>query len=364
MKRSVSAVALFVLAGLSTGFTDCIKRDLDPVPVPGIDTVPLTGGPEVAADQLALFGALPAEFANPKNPITPAKVALGQILYHDGRLSKNQEISCATCHDLKKFGVDGKPTSGGHRGQLGGRNSPSVYNIGGAVAQFWDGRAATLEDQAKGPILNPVEMAMPNEAQVVATLKSIPGYAELFKAAFPEDKDPISYENLARAIGAFERKLTTPSRFDKYVAGDKSALTRGEKEGLKKFLEVGCQTCHNGPAFGGSSFQKMGLVKPYPLKDAGRFDATKQEADRGMFRVPALRNVAETAPYFHDGSVKTLDEAIGLMATHQLGKELSKQDTAAIATFLKSLTGTIPEALTQVPKLPPSGPNTPKPDPT
>lgn len=360
MKRAI----LVVVAGLSAGFTDCIKRDLDPVPVPGIDTAPLTGGPEIEADKLSLFGALPTEFASAKNPITAEKIALGRVLYHDPRLSKNQDVSCASCHVLKKFGVDNKPTSSGHKGQLGARNSPSVFNIGGAVAQFWDGRAADLEEQAKGPILNPVEMAMPNEARVVATLKSIPGYAPLFKAAFPSDADPVSYENMARAIGAFERRLVTPSRFDKYIGGDKAAMSRAEKEGLRKFLELGCQTCHNGAAFGGSSFQKLGLVKAFETKDLGRFDHTKQDADRLMFRVPSLRNVAETAPYFHDGSVKTLDEAIVLMARHQLGKEISKDETASIVTFLKSLSGTLPDAYIAEPKLPPSGPTTPKPDPT
>ena len=360
MKRTI----LLLVAGLSAGFTDCVKRDVEPVPVPGVDTQPMTGGPEIEADKLAVFGTLPAEFVNPKNPITPAKVTLGQTLYADPRLSKNQDHSCASCHDLKKFGVDGKPTSSGHKGQLGGRNAPTVYNIGGAVAQFWDGRAADLEEQAKGPILNPIEMAMPNEARVVQTLKSIPDYAPLFKAAFPEDKDPITYDNMARAIGAFERKLVTPSRFDKYVAGDKSALTRAEKDGLKKFLELGCQTCHNGAAFGGGSFQKLGILKPFPTKDQGRFEVTKQEADRMMFRVPTLRNIDKSAPYFHDGSVKTLEEAVVLMGRHQLGKELNKEDTAAIVTFLGTLTGTLPEALIAAPKLPPSGPTTPKPDPT
>ncbi|HYO58361.1 cytochrome-c peroxidase [Archangium sp.] len=312
---------------------------------------------------LNVFKALPARFEDAKNPITPEKVELGRMLYFENRLSKNHDISCNSCHDLNKYGVDGKAFSPGHKKQLGGRNSPTVYNAGGHHLQFWDGRAPNLEEQAKGPILNPVEMAMPNEARVIETLKSIPGYVTAFQKAFPGQEDAVTYDNLGKAIGAFERQLVTPSRFDKYLAGDEKALTDAEKVGLSKFLEQGCQTCHYGPAIGGS-LQKLGLVVPFQSKDQGRFEHTKNAADRMLFRVPTLRNVAKTAPYFHDGSVKDLQTAVKLMAQHQFGKQLSDADAKHIITFLDSLTGELPKSYIARPKLPSSGPKTPKPDPS
>jgi cytochrome c peroxidase len=312
---------------------------------------------------LNAFKVLPTRFEDAKNPITSEKVELGRMLYFDTRLSKNQDVSCNSCHDLNKFGVDGKPFSTGHKKQLGGRNSPTVYNAGGHILQFWDGRAANLEEQAKGPILNPVEMAMPSAERVVETVKSIPGYVTAFQKAFPGEADPVTYDNLAKAIGAFERQLVTPSRFDKYLAGDENALSEAEKAGLEKFLGQGCQTCHNGPAIGGS-LQKLGLVVPFPSKDQGRFDVTKNEADRMIFRVPTLRNVTKTGPWFHDGSVKELPTAVKLMAQHQFGKQLSDEDAKSIVTFLDSLTGELPKSYIAKPKLPASGPKTPKPDPS
>ncbi len=312
---------------------------------------------------LNVFKALPTRFEDPKNPITNEKVALGRMLYFENRLSKNQDVSCNSCHDLNNFGVDGKPFSPGHKKQLGGRNSPTVYNAGGHILQFWDGRAPNLEEQAKGPILNPVEMAMPSEARVVETLKSIPGYVTAFQKAFPGQADPVNYDNVGKAIGAFERQLVTPSRFDKYLAGDEKALNDAEKVGLSKFLEQGCQTCHNGAVIGGS-LQKLGLVVPFQSKDQGRFDLTKLETDRMIFRVPTLRNVAKTSPYFHDGSVKDLNTAVKLMAQHQFGKQISDADVGHIVTFLGALTGELPKSYIAKPKLPANGPKTPKPDPT
>ncbi|MDI3287905.1 cytochrome-c peroxidase [Polyangium sp. 15x6] len=322
------------------------------------------------ADMKNNFGTLPAKYEAKSgeadtNPITPEKVALGRQLYYDTRLSKNQDLSCNSCHLLDKFGVDGTKVSKGHKGQLGGRNAPTVYNAGGYVAQFWDGRAGTLEDQAKGPILNPVEMAMKDEASVVAVLESIPGYEDAFKKAFPDDKEPISYDNLAKAIGAFERQLVTPSRFDKYMAGDKGALSDQERAGLTKFVQNGCTSCHSGSALGGSSFQKLGLIKAYPnQKDLGRYEVTKKEEDKMVFRVPTLRNVAETGPWFHDGAYDRLETAVQAMAYHQLGKELSDADVADIVAFLKSLTGEIPQEYIKKPELPANGEKTPGADPT
>ena len=312
---------------------------------------------------LTVFQALPARFEDSRNPITAEKVTLGRMLYFDTRLSKNQEISCNSCHDLNKYGVDGTPFSTGHKKQLGGRNAPTVYNAGGHLTQFWDGRAATLEDQAKGPILNPIEMAMPSPERVVATLKSMDGYVASFKKAFPNDADPVTYDNMARAIGAFERQLVTPSRFDKYLAGDEKALSEVEKAGLKTFLDKGCQNCHNGPAIGGS-LQRLGLIVPYESKDQGRYQVTHQEQDRMIFRVPTLRNVAKTGPWFHDGSVKSLEQAVAIMGRHQVGKLMTEEDTRQIVTFLGALTGTPSAEYISKPSLPASGPNTPRPDPT
>jgi len=311
-----------------------------------------------------IFGTLPDEVANPENPITEEKVKLGRMLYFDPRLSKNHDISCNTCHALDRHGVDGQPTSPGHRGQLGERNSPSVYNAALHVAQFWDGRAADVEDQAKGPVLNPVEMAMPSEEAVVGVLRSIPGYAPLFRAAFPEGEKAITYDNMAKAIGAFERRLITPSGFDSFLAGNLNALTAPQVDGLALFMEVGCVTCHMGPGVGGGLYRKLGLVKPYGTEDPGRFAVTGNELDRGVFKVPSLRNVRQTGPYLHDGSVESLREMIRIMGEHQLGRQLTKQEIDSIRSFLESLTGRIDPLYTAKPKLPESGPDTPAPDPS
>jgi cytochrome c peroxidase len=310
------------------------------------------------------FQQLPQRYESPDNPITAEKVTLGRMLYFETRLSKNQDLSCNSCHDLAQYGVDGKPFSSGHKKQLGGRNSPTVYNAAGHHLQFWDGRAPNVEEQAKGPILNPVEMAMPSSEHVVATLKSIPGYVVQFQKAFPGEADPVTYDNLGRAIGAFERQLVTPARFDKYLAGNESALNEQEKRGMKRFAEVGCGLCHNGPAFGGG-MQRLGYMVEYPdKKDQGLFEQTHRDDHRMIFRVPTLRNVARTAPYFHDGSVKDLPAAVRLMGWHQLAKKLSDEEVNDLVAFLSSLTGELPASYIARPALPPSGPSTPKPDPT
>jgi cytochrome c peroxidase len=316
--------------------------------------------PEPSA--LAMFGQLPA--AAPPKDAPADRVTLGRILYFDPRLSKNHDVSCNSCHDLAKFGVDGEKTSPGHKKTRGDRNSPTVYNASLHFRQFWDGRAADVEEQATGPVMNPVEMAMPDEKRVVETLASMPEYVELFKKAFPDEKEPISLKNAGRAIGAFERGLSTPGRFDKYLAGTKSALTTDELKGVAKFLETGCTTCHAGPLLGGDKYQKVGLIKPWPnTKDEGRFKVTKADGDKMFFKVPSLRNIEKTAPYFHDGSVASLDEAVKMMASHQLARDLSDDDVKSIVTFLKSLTGDIPTEYIKKPELPKSTPKTPKPDP-
>jgi len=320
-------------------------------------------GVEVDSARLAMFKALPPVMDSAANPITEEKVALGRMLYYDPRLSKGQDVSCNSCHELNQYGVDNQPVSDGHKGQKGTRNAPTVYNAAGHFVQFWDGRAATVEEQAKGPILNPVEMAMPDEKRALAVVNSMPEYVEAFKMAFPDEKNPVTFDNLAKAIGAFERKLVTVSRWDKFLGGDQTALSDAEKAGLNKFLDVGCSTCHNGVYVGGSMFQKLGLAKPWNnANDPGRFAVTKQEADRMVFKVPTLRNIEKTAPYYHDGSIATLEEAVRQMADHQLAQTLSKEEVGSIATFLKALTGELPTGYIKEPPLPKSTAQTPKPD--
>jgi cytochrome c peroxidase len=319
--------------------------------------------PTVEKERLAVFAPLPTTVPSASGPASADLITLGRMLYFEPRLSKSQTISCNSCHDLATYGVDHQPTSDGHKGQKGDRNSPTVYNAAAHFAQFWDGRALDVEAQAKGPVLNPIEMAMPGEARVVAVLKSMPEYVDLFNKAFPIDKRPISYDNMAKAIGAFERNLMTPSRWDALLNGDQSALTPEEMVGLRTFLDTGCPACHNGALLGGTSYQKLGAAKAFPgLSDPGRFKVTKAEADRGSFKVPSLRNIEKTGPYFHDGKEASLDKAVRDMAEYQLGKELTDAETQQIITFLKVLTGKIDPEYTRKPDLPKSTATTPKPD--
>ncbi|PTN12148.1 cytochrome-c peroxidase [Nitrosomonas aestuarii] len=268
-----------------------------------------------------------------------ALIKLGKKLYLDPRLSVNDQISCNSCHSLSNFGVDNEPTSPGHEGKRGDRNSPTTMNAALHIAQFWDGRASTVEEQALGPILNAVEMGMPGADVVVKKLTAIEEYKELFAKAFADEKNPLNYKNIGVAIGAFERTLLTPSRFDDYLKGDEDALSQKEKRGLKKFINMGCVTCHNGVAIGGNSYKKIGIVTPYETSDMGRYEVTKIESDKKAFKVPSLRNITKTAPYFHDGSVETLDEAIQLMAKHQLGRDHAGHGMVRdIKAFLGALT--------------------------
>lgn len=311
------------------------------------------GGTATAAfqqQQLASFAPLPAAIASPSNPATAARVALGRQLWYETVLSDAHDLSCNGCHPLNGYGADGRRVSLGHRGQEGGRNAPTVYNAAGHVAQFWDGRAADVEAQAKGPILNPAEMGMPDSAAVLAHLRASPQYRAAFRAAFPDESQPVTYDNVGRAIGAFERGLLTPSRWDTYLQGDTTALTAGEREGFATFVAAGCQNCHNGAYVGGNSFQKVGLLRPWPSQaDSGRFVVTKSPSDAMVFKVASLRNVAKTGPYFHDGSVASLDSAVKMMARYQLGREISDHDARAIATWLGALTGQIPVGYIGIP---------------
>ena len=314
--------------------------------------------PGLYSQATTFFSPLPEAAPNELNPSTEAKINLGYTLYYDTRLSKDGNISCNSCHNLATYGVDNLPTSPGDDGTLGERNSPTVLNAALHFVQFWDGREPDVEAQAGGPVLNPVEMAMPSEDFVMNRIKEIEGYSPMFREAFPGEEDPFVYDNLKKAIGAFERELLTPSSFDKYLAGDKKALSRDEQEGLKTFIDQGCITCHMGSTLGGTLYQKMGVYANYAETigaehdDLGRFTVTNNEADKYIFKVPSMRNVAKTAPYFHDGAVASLDESVSLMAKIQLNKDLTDDQVKSIVVFLNSLTGEVPAEYQKAPEMP------------
>jgi len=309
------------------------------------------------------FMALPTKAPVPKdNPMTAAKIELGKSLFFDPRLSHNGTISCNSCHNVMAGGDDSRATSVGINGQKGGRNSPTVWNSAFLPVQFWDGRAESLEAQAKGPITNPIEMGMKNHDVAIERLNKIPGYVDMFKKAFPKEKSPLNIENTAKAIATYERTLITPnSRFDKYMKGNKKALTAQEIKGMKLVEEIGCTACHYGPNFTGSlteaNYQKFpqnpdkDIEKKYNFtKDLGRFEITKNDEDKNFYRVQTWRNVALTAPYFHNGAVKTLDEAVRVMAKLQLDMDLNDTQVQDIVAFLNSLTGEFPKQT--MPRLP------------
>ncbi len=308
--------------------------------------------PELAPALLTLFAPLPGEATPTTYQMTDELVALGRTLFYDQRLSVDQQQSCNTCHLLDRYGVDGLPVSIGHNGDPVKRNSPTVYNAALHIAQFWDGRAATIEDQAKAPILNAGEMGMLDPREVETILRALPGYKPLFTAAFPNQAEPIEFENAATAIAAFERRLITPGRFDRFLAGDYTQLSQQEQRGLATFADLGCVTCHVGVTVGGLLYKKLGEVEPYPIEDAGRYLVTGLESDRYVFKVPSLRNAAETAPYLHDGSIQTLEEMVVLMARHQLGKQVTDAQVADIVAFIGSLTGELPTAYIAPPPMP------------
>ena len=314
----------------------------------------------------AMFKPLPSEPpALPDNPYSEAKAELGRHLYFDPRLSRSWLISCNTCHNMGLGGVDLMETSIGHGWSKGPRNAPTVLNSVYHVAQFWDGRAKDLKAQAMGPMQAGVEMNNTPE-RVEQTLRSIPSYAEMFEAAFPESEQAVSFENTAAAIEVFEATLITPDApFDQYLRGDAAALTDQAKQGLKHFMDFGCTSCHGGMNLGGHAYFKFGLVNApatevRPAEDVGRQSVTGSAADQFVFRVPTLRNVALTAPYFHSGKVWELAEAVKIMAWTQLGRKLEDEQAAAIVAFLASLTGEQPEVVQPI--LPPHTAETPLPD--
>jgi cytochrome c peroxidase len=297
---------------------------------------------QVLAKAKNIFAVLPDKMPGSEND-TPDRIALGKKLYFEDRLSLNDDVSCNFCHDIQgEAGVDNLPLSEGTTGEDGARNSNTVLNSGFQIVQFWDGRAKDLKEQAGGPILNPVEMAMPDTASVEKKIKGIDEYKPLFEKSFGAGDDKITFDNITEAIAAFERTLITHDRFDDFLKGNTRSLSVEEVEGLELFITKTCITCHTGPLLGGNMFQKAGLVKPYKnQEDLGRFDVTKSEADKFMFKVPTLRNVALTAPYMHDGGMETLEETVKLMADIQLNQQLTDVEVKKIVAFMNSLSDKI-----------------------
>ena len=343
MKRLLIVALVFGL------FTSCQEKKKDKTNAEETQKFALT---ELQTQAKGLFNELPTFVENKDNLVTDEKVALGKFLYFDTILSKNKTQSCNTCHNLDTYGVDNNPVSPGDKeGTFGGRNSPTTLNAALHISQFWDGREPHVEAQAGGPVLNPVEMGMSSEEEVVGRLSKEKNYKKLFAKAFPKAEDAITYENMKKAIGAFERKLITPSKFDTYLAGDDKALSTIEKKGLELFINKGCTACHSGNAIGGNTYQKFGIFGDYWEQtkskniDKGRFDVTKKESDLYVFKSPSLRNIEKTYPYFHDGSIKNLSEAVNIMGKIQLNIDFKEDETKAIVAFLSSLTGEVPEEL-------------------
>jgi cytochrome c peroxidase len=344
MKRSLSlAIAVCVAAGSAVASDDKLREKakgagLEPVPY-GIQSVS-------------------------DNPLTYEKIELGKMLFFDPRLSASGVISCNTCHNLATGGDDNLATSIGHGWQAGPRNSPTVLNAVFNKAQFWDGRAEDLKAQAKGPVQAGVEMANKPE-NVVKTLKSMPEYVERFGRAFPGEEDPVTFDNMAKAIEAFEVTLVTPaSPFDQFLEGNDTALTADQKLGLDLFVDKGCAACHSGVNIGGQDYYPFGLVKNpgadiLPPDDKGRFKVTKTASDEYVFRAAPLRNIALTAPYFHSGQVWDLKQAVSIMGVAQLGTQLDDEEAGLIAEFLGSLTGNQPKV--EYPVLPVETADTPRP---
>lgn len=321
----------------------------------------------VAIILASLLSMSAASAGEPIEPIKPAvitnpdKVELGKMLFFEPRLSMSGFISCNSCHNLSTGGVDALPTSIGHHWQEGPINSPTVLNADYMLAQFWDGRAADLKAQAAGPIANPKEMAYTHEL-AVDTIASMPAYVARFNHVYASDE--VNIDRITDAIAAFEKTLVTPnSPFDLYLTGNADAIDAEAKAGYQLFKDKGCVSCHNGPAVGGTMYMKMGLVKPFHTDNPaqGRKDVTGNEADKYVFKVPTLRNIELTYPYFHDGSVWTLEEAVDTMADIQLGQKLNDAEINQMVAFLKTLTGEQPQIV--LPILPPSNANTPRPAP-
>ncbi len=306
----------------------------------------------------AIFKPLPKDMGTAEYPIAPERVTLGRLLYFDPRISLDGTVSCAKCHQPDLYGTDALAKPIGVKDRQNPRNAPTVLNAALQIAAHWRGDRVNVEDQAMKALIGPPSFGQPDFQLAMAKIKAIPGYGEMFRKAFPANNEPITPENWRKAIGAYERTLVTPSPFDAYLAGDIQALSPSARVGLRKFIDTGCIACHSGVGVGGGVYQKFRVVEDYwkethsQVIDKGRSDVTNNPADLYVFKVPVLRNVAVTPPYFHDGSVATLPEAVHVMGKVQLGKDLSKQDVDAIVTFLGSLTGRLPKDFETVPKLP------------
>jgi cytochrome c peroxidase len=304
------------------------------------------------------FGVLPAQMASAQNPVTPEKTVLGKLLFYEPRISADGAVSCAKCHPMGLYAADALPKAIGNACKTNPRNAPTVLNAAAQISAHWIGNRTGVEDQAKQALIGPPSFGMPSYDSAMKVLKSIPGYAPFFRAAFPTDTQPITEQNFSLAVGAFERTLVTPGPFDEFVNGDAGAMNSGQKKGMRAFVVEGCSNCHNGPYLGGQAYKKFGLAGQYwtytksNSTDLGRFIVTGDENDKYVFKVPVLRNVAMTSPYFHDGSVGSLTDAVGVMARAQLKKTFSADEVKEIATFLDGLTGAIPKQAMEIPVLP------------
>jgi len=317
-----------------------------------------TGEEALLKQAKSIFGPLPQVMSSEKNPITPEKVKLGKILFYETRISVDGTVSCARCHLFGLYAADGLRKSIGNNCKINPRNAPTILNAAAQISAHWIGNRTDVEDQAKQSVIGPPSFGMPSYEAVEKKIKEIKGYGELFIKAFPGETNAITVDNFAKAIGAFERTLVTPSRFDSFLKGDIAALNEKEKRGLRTYMEAGCIMCHFNPYLGGQTYQKSGIFEPYwkytksEPTDEGRYVVTKNEADKYVFKVPIHRNVAKTAPYFHDGSIDKLEDAVWIMGKIQLGKDLDKTQVEEVVAFLKVLTGKIPENALKVPLLP------------
>jgi cytochrome c peroxidase len=343
LKREIGAkvialVSILILAGVSSASDE---------------------GDTLLARARQIFGVLPKVIGSESNPVTAEKVRLGKMLFYETRISVDGTVSCARCHPMGLYGADGLKKSIGNTCRVNPRNAPTVLNAAGQISAHWIGNRTGVEDQAEQAVTGPPSFGMPSAGAAAERLKKINGYVALFREAFPEDGDPVTVANFARAVGAFERTLVTPSPFDAFLKGDPTTLPEGGKRGLGTFIETGCGMCHSGVWVGGEGYEKFGVFESYrahtgsPEVDEGRFAVTKNESDRYVFKIPGLRNVRMTAPYFHDGSVDHLRDAVRIMGRIQLGKTLTDLQIGEILLFLESLTGEIPGDALAVPLLPP-----------
>jgi len=313
---------------------------------------------ELLSQAKNLFSPLPNIMASEKNPVTPEKAALGKILFYENRISMDGTVSCARCHPMGLYAADGLIKSIGNDCRISARNAPTLFNASSQISIHWIGNRVDVEDQAKQALIGPPSFGMLSYELAEKRLREIKGYMPLFEKAFPREKDPVNLDNFAKAVGAFERTLVTPSKFDEFLKGKVSALTEPQKRGLKTFMERGCASCHSGAYVGGQMYRKFGVVEPYWQYtrsvdiDEGRYAVTANENDKYVFKVPVLRNVEMTAPYFHDGSVDSLYDAVMIMARVQLAKTLEDNERDDVVLFLKSLTGRIQDEALKVPLLP------------